>query len=737
MFDKKEIVKIIEDINKEIEEAKALYGVNIPVELVGKQACHGGLALNSASRNQMVGGNISSSVRVNNPSRKKTMTGYEYEFSKTTWKVQAPEDMIVLSVYDSYPSLGQLNYLSPEKTIVYRSIDTGEIGCLKLPVLKKYHESFGTKLIPTDDYHKIEPRAKFEKGTVFLKSPSVDEDGFWRYGVELNGVSSSDFDGIEDGIKFYKSGCEKIAYKSYGTIKFAITEDLIPINAYGNQHEFKIFPDIGESIPDDRIIAAFRPYNEMSSMISMTPKALTRENIRFDTDKVFFLRPGETNARVHSVDVHYQANPSRPTTPRGVDQQLMKYINAKTRTSIRALTELSMFEKSKEPLHPTYHNFSVENISDINVLSESDLAANGLRFYKDIVAPKMVASSVLSEWYVTLTYECDIIPGYGQKVTGCSGNKSVITAVDEDENAYTDKDGNRADFVHDNLSVIKRTNSFAVYEPGLNSMLRDVSRYALQSIGFDRRPTTEQRRAIETCSLTDEQYKIAVGIYDEYLSCGLIMHRLLFWKDMLENPTDYKKDIAIFLLEDKQFNYLPINNPYETPMVLNMMLDKFEDIIIYDKLTFKYEGKMKETVGRVLVGSAYIMVLDKPGTDYQAVSSSPVNHYGLSAKISSGDKQKYPIRLQPTRTAGNDEEALHCKVNDSGDTALHANVRDYNDNPISHAELIRNIIKTPTENPAIGVDRNVVPMGGGVASSIAKHLLQCKGIVFKNKELDK
>lgn len=730
MFSSEQISEVIESIKAEMIAATAENKINMPPELAGRSAVHNGLALNSASRNQMLTGNLASSIRTNNPSIKKTMTGAEYEFSKTTLSVKAPTDLIVLSIHDSYPSSVTTGYTdSFEKTLIYRCKETGSVGALKLPILKKFHEIFGTRLEPTDNYHKIERGAIFEKGDIFLKSPSVNDDGFWRYGTELNCASTTDFDGIEDGIKFSKSACKKLAYKTYGQIKMVYGENNVPLALYPNG---KIFPDIGEYVAEDRIIAGYRNLNPMIEMISMTPRQLSRAGVREDTDKLFYLKPGEHNARVIGIDVQYQGNPSRPATPIGVAAQLQRYLNAKTRSSIDALKELRKFERDGYSLDPSYHCYSVTNISDLAVLSPADLNSVDLSFYKEMLAPKMVGSSVLSEWHVVLTYECDVIPNYGQKVTGHSGNKSIITAIVPDEEMYIDRDGNRADCSNDILSVIKRTNSYALYEPGLNAFLRDVSKYALESIGFNRTPTQEQYDAIKNHQLTEAQYDIVMQIYDDYLQCGLIVHRLCFWSDMLVDPTGYRENIARFLLPDLQFNLIPLDNPYPVPTILNMMLDKYEDILVYDRVQFMYEGKLKTTKDRILVSSSYFMVLDKPGTDYQAVSSCKVNHYGLSAKLSSSDKIQAPLRRQPTRGNGEAEERNLAGVNDDLNTSREmSNISNYSNNIASHEAQVRSAIENPLLLPDVSVDRSKVPLGTSTAANMARHILYCAGVKFE------
>lgn len=735
MFDIELIKQTIASIHEEIKEAKETFGVDLPVELLGKQACHSGLAYNSASRNQMTGGNFASAIVIDNPTRRKTITGHEFEFSKTTWKVEAPEDMVVLSVYDYQPSVSKMGQLPAELRVTYHSAETGAVGCLRLPVYKKYHEMFGTKLVPTEDYHRIERGAKFTKGTVFLKSPTVDDDGFWRFGRQLMGAATTDPSGIEDGIRFSKSACKKISYKTQGSIKLVIGEDILPLNLYGNKFEYKIFPDVGEKVGEDRIIAAFRRSDPMSEMCSSTPKSLSREGIRFDSDKVFYLRPGEHDAVITSVEVHYQPNPSRPATPRGIEAQLMRYAGARTRTSIRALKELSEFERKGEVFDPKYHNFSVENISNINVLSDQDLGQNGLKYYNDIKAKKMVGSSVLSEWHVVIHYESQMIPNYGQKVTGCSGNKSTITSIVEDDEMYMDKDGNRCDFSHDVLSIIKRTNSFALYEPGLNAFLRDVSKHALEAIGFERNPTPEQVEKIKSLSLEDGQYELVFSLMDAYLSCGLIIHRLHLWEDLEINPNSYKENIRDWLLEEYQFNEIPINNPYPLPIILKSFLDEFGDVLVLDKVRFKHDGKWVESKGNILLSSVYMMVLDKPGTDYQAVGSSATNHYGIAAKLPSAAKQQAPIRLQPTRTHGESEERVMAGVNDDGTGLVHASINDYSDNPLSHALQIKTIIEDPLVTPEVAVDRDIVPLGGSNPASMTRHMLSCMGLAFDKDEI--
>jgi hypothetical protein len=148
-----------------------------------------------------------------------------------------------------------------------------------------------------------------------------------------------------------------------------------------------------------------------------------------------------------------------------------------------------------------------------------------------------------------------------------------------------------------------------------------------------------------------------------------------------------------------------------------------------------YRGGKVSTRRDVMIGSMYIIVLEKTGDDWSSVSSPRLQHYGIPAKLSRADKQSTPGHESPVRFLGEDEVRLVAAAA-GGDVV--SELLDMTNAPQVHKHVVRNILiaDEPTNIPAVR-DHAIAPRNNNRALGFVKHLIQCGGTRFVFPEDEK
>jgi hypothetical protein len=150
------------------------------------------------------------------------------------------------------------------------------------------------------------------------------------------------------------------------------------------------------------------------------------------------------------------------------------------------------------------------------------------------------------------------------------------------------------------------------------------------------------------------------------------------------------------------------------------------------KLTYRgNSGKIRRTKEDILVGSLYIMLLEKTGNDWTAVSSGKLQNFGVLSQITNQDKNAAPTRQQAIRAWGETEVRIATAYLGPKITA---EIIDRNNNILSHRDAVRSVLTAPTpSNIDVLVDRIKIPLGRARPLELIKHLAFCNGWEFTYK----
>lgn len=653
----------------------------------------------SSSRVQMIGGHLSQALVINGCSTRRCLTGIEREFGRHTFSIKVPADIEVIRVIERYPktlSIGAIRE-NPVTIVVYEDVETKRVGILTIPRFSCKHQHFGFKYnFNQRALQKLHQGSNIAGGTIIADSPAVDELGNYRMGVETEIAFMSVPGIIEDGVIVSRAYVEKLKSKGFESRVAGWGSNWYPLNLYGTETEYKPFPDIGENIRDDGLLFALRRYdeNDLLGPVEMTPAALREPDYTFD--KLTYAEPG---ARVVDVLVHHEVKNSPPPTPVGMEGQTMRYYEATVKfynTLLETYNELKKRRKESLDITPEFHRLLVEALSYRPEAGKQK-------------ATLMIQRQPLDDWRVEVRFEYDVVPDVGFKLTDFHGGKGVICDVWPTEDMPMDAEGNRAEIIMDGDSTIKRMNIGRLYEQYLNATSRHVSNVIRQMMLDPKNKGP-----------VDEAWLYLLGYYK------IVSPRMY---DLITGPsyTNTPRQHLDAVVKDGVYLYLPTDNPADSPTMIEELL-KYYPINIGPVTYRGRSGNVVTTDTNILIGTLYIMLLEKTGGDWSGVSSSKLQHFGIPARLTKFDKHSLPGRAQPVRITGESEVRLLAATIGGEATA---ELLEMSNSPTMHKHVVANLLRAeqPSNIKSI-IDRSIVPRGGSRSLVYVRHALECAGMMF-------
>jgi len=659
----------------------------------------------SSPRLQMFGSHISQSLTTADASERRCFTGLEPKFGEYTFGIRMEHDARILKSIQRYPRTMGAHAIkdNPETILIYeydRTLPNGrmvkEVDYISCPSHHAIHQSFGFK------YNYDQSTTEFMgKGTVLAQSPAIAKNGNYKFGLEANVAMMSVPQIIEDGVVASESFCKRMTTTGIETFVINFGKNRFPLNMYGDNDNYKIFPDIGEHVAESGILMTMRRYDDELSPVTMSRAALQRPDFKYD-ERVH-VEPG---AKIIDIKVQHDdrlrgaIRGKNMNTPVGMHTQTDKYLTAEQVFYSSVLNEYKrLYASRKEALRitPKFHNLLVRAHASTATGDKRRM----LRTYRGVP---------IDEWRVEITIEYPIVPNIGFKLTDCHGGKGVICDIKPDSEMPLDADGNRAELIMDGLSTVKRMNVSRLTEQYLNATGRDIANRIRTMAANPKEHTREDidnyllpyyrlvsPRMIEL--VTDKDGKLT----DEHLQ-AVLDDGIYLWQ-----PTDNEVDImdAIATLNEQ---YPPTFGP-----------------VTYRGMS----GEVKRTSTPVLIGSMYIMLLEKTGRNWAGVASSKLSHFGTPAKLTSADRHSAPGRPQPIRF-GESEARLFVAMVGGQETA---NLFDRTNNPMVRKAVQERILREekPTALEEV-IDRSKYPSGNGRILSLIRHFGECAGWRFTREE---
>lgn len=253
---------------------------------------------------------------------------------------------------------------------------------------------------------KLKVGDKVKKGEQLSIPTAYDKYGNWRYGVNAHAYYCLDPNTTEDGCKISESLSNRMYSVDSNKIDMMINDNDFALNLYGDDENYKIFPDIGEPVSEG-IIMATRKYVISRFLYDFNEEVLQDPSLS-DTTYV-----EDERAIITDIDIFCN---NKELKRNRFNSQIYKYLDAQTEYYTK------IYNQCKE-------------IIDSGSKFTQDIKYLASRSYNMIEEDKMWRrddkrfNGVVVRVY-TRKYN---IAEVTRKITGRHGNKSVIAEVVPDD----------------------------------------------------------------------------------------------------------------------------------------------------------------------------------------------------------------------------------------------------------------------------------------------------------------
>lgn len=390
------------------------------IRLRGMSAINAFAHTNSASRLQMQSNAFSQHLVIEGVETNSILTGFEQELGKHSYSIKAPDDIIIEAIIDKYvpTNLNGIKF-NPQTIVIYRLYSNSNIrkyGILNIPAVSDNHPKFGFPYVKTENANRLRPGSSIRKDTILFDTPAKDELGNYGYGTELLTLYSTLEGTCEDSILISKAVTSKLKTKLYVNQEVSFGENNYPLNLYGDDDVYRVFPDIGDYIVPpsgyNGLIMATREFKPDILPITFTKKNLQKFNPISDKP----LYASAKGGRIIDITVYRQSKNNNSSLSDQVYSQLNKYADAYVDFCKKILNEYKRIMITTNNKAEFTDEFD-QLIKTAMAICEEPLSGETNSSYIQKVGNFNVK---LDDWVVKFTVELEKTPLPGFKVTDIS-----------------------------------------------------------------------------------------------------------------------------------------------------------------------------------------------------------------------------------------------------------------------------------------------------------------------------
>jgi RNA polymerase Rpb2, domain 6 len=560
----------------------------------------------SGGRHDLFSKNATQTRVLKDPEFPDMFTGFEtflgdYTFDSTRRR----NEIKIINIVDKYTA--QMSNVrmgnNPLRTVIYRDMITGEVSYFDIRKYSSYTNDYGYENVM---------RSTIQVGDVIPPEQeiysSVAKDGpLYSLGINANVAYVTTLETTEDCFAISESLAEKMSPLSVETRRVVADMKRYPLNLYGDDESYKIFPDIGDVVNNDGVLCGFRPIRRFSAISDLQPEKLRHVNHLFD-EKIY-AHPG---AKVIDIEIYVD---SRSKLPEKIYEQIRTYHRARM-SYWREI--VNVYESVKSiPISPKFNTLVTRAMGRL-LADKQNVPDFGKRSRVELVDR---FNPVTLHIDVTLAHRVAVNKGH--KIAGREGGKGVVL-VKPDHEMPCDEQGFRADVCIDPISVLKRTNIIQLYEQYINRLLKWQA-MNLDSVGGLK---AQYNRVLELLhDLNPEYAKVVARTHPTPKSIEALLNECK--RDTIKICTPPGVDS----IDSQKIKYL--HEKYQTPISP-----------VTFSITTSKGVKQVTTKDPVCIGSKYILLLSKypkplaPGYGFVNKCHMPIN-----AK----NKNASPIGTTPIR----------------------------------------------------------------------------------------
>lgn len=299
-------------------------------------------------------------------------------------------------------------------------------------------ESYGYLINNTEMDKYSEQGSVIDKDTVLRRSTGFDQYGNKTNGTNLNTVYLCSDNNMEDSLLISDICSEKMKAPFIKKVKRVVNENDIPLNLYGNDSIYKVFPDIGEDIKDG-ILAGFRREDKENAIYTQSVSRL--QSSMMSDEKI------RVTGKV--IDINIYTNNPENLASNICNSQFNKYFQNRQRVCIDLVKIVSPFVAQGYEL--TY------DLQKFFALCKDELSG------KEFI-DKRRFSNIVIEFFIMEEKKLDI----GDKAADRFGGKGVVSKIIPWQEMPKLPNGQVADIIKNSSTMYGRENAGQVFEVSSN-----------------------------------------------------------------------------------------------------------------------------------------------------------------------------------------------------------------------------------------------------------------------------
>lgn len=672
---------------------------NINRKLLGLTSMNPFSDKNSSSRSVMFLSQISQSLNLINAEPSLILSGLEEELAKANFHDITDSNIRILNIIPFYPPNAP-EFPTMEDAmfvdIVYMDLDNELIDFVRIERWGKYDKKFGFEKRWTDTTYNLEEGVELPPETKFTKTMSEVRDGVHGYGINAAVLATTAVTVSEDAIVISETLANKMKFYTFETITMKFGGEKIPLNIYGDMNNYKIIPDVGETISDKGIVMAIREFETEMFPVLCSDKELMEYNPTFDT----VYAASKSNGVVVDVKVIH--------TPKNKDHSLF----TKTHDQIDKYVEL--YSRHHDELIEVSDRARMNYRMGIGDALHVEIV-HMLKLKSDRITNKY-KQEPMDTYHIEVTIRYENTPGIGYKITNMHGAKGIVSEVRKESEMPIDSNGIVAEMIINPNSVVHRMNLGTKYEGYIRTATLLFNKRIKEHIKSLKGKSARDKILNNDIS---DLYANIVKFYDIINPEGHAIYHTLSDSDI--------REFLLSVYKDNLYVYMPVDmKKSHVDIVKDLMESEFA--VGYDPFKIPVKDGYIDSVNRGMVECMYLFLLNKTADDWLSVASAKLNHFGLPVSPSRQQKMELPFNNTPAKILSETETRLVASTVSA--TAL-AEMRDRTLSLDTHMSIYGNIMtaKQPTNIDKI-VDRNERPFGGDTALNILESIINPMGIDF-------
>ena len=427
--------------NNPLNEIREM-NIQKPDYMLGKGLQMPFAASNSGSRKIMFGTQLEHRLPLTKPEVPFIQTGYEMEFGvESSSYVVTNESLKVVGIIPKYSWMPKHQYY-----IIAVGEDSHSITVIERKEYKHITENYGY-LYNNNLLDGLEVGRFITKGAAIQKSAAFDDNDNRMDGCNMLTMYSACEDTMEDAIVISETASKKLTSPLVKKVTIIINDNNIPLNLYGDEHIYKVFPDIGEESVHG-ILCGLRLEKKEECLYSQSYSRLRELSI---SDEKYTVA-----GRV--VDINVYCNAPAALGENAYNAQIKRYYDE----NIRMCREIvSIIDKLKEEGYALSYEAS-------KLYSDSKGCINGKQYFSE-----RVFSNIILE--ITLVEEIPVLRG--DKLSNRYGGKGITSKIKPDSMMPRTKNGEIVDVILNMCGVYGRENAGQLFEITVTYICKRIIEY--------------------------------------------------------------------------------------------------------------------------------------------------------------------------------------------------------------------------------------------------------------------